>query len=54
MHPQGYVVLVRHPGRGDSDDGAEFAQFYRGKRRILLWKSSELLARPETLKQLLD
>jgi len=52
-HQPGYVVLVRQPDPSISEEGAEFAQFYRGSRRLMLWKSAELLARPDTLEQML-
>jgi 4-amino-4-deoxy-L-arabinose transferase-like glycosyltransferase len=52
-HPQGYVVLVRRPDPAVSEEGAEFAQFYRGTRRVMLWKSAALLARPEALGRML-
>lgn len=53
-HREGYVVLLRQPNPAVSEDGAEFAQFYRGKRRLMLWKSAELLDRPDTLEQILN
>jgi len=53
-HREGYVVLLRPPDPAVSEDGAEFAQFYRGKRRLMLWKSAELLDRPHTLEQMLN
>ena len=53
-HDQGYVVLIRHPDPALSADGAVFAQFYRGSRRITLWKSTELKARQQTLQRLLE
>ncbi len=51
---QGYVVLIRHSGLTASEDGAVFAQFYRGGRRITLWESTELKARQQTLQRLLE
>jgi len=53
-HNQGYVILIRQPDPTISEDGADFAQFYRGSRRIMLWKTAELSSRSETLKRLLD
>jgi 4-amino-4-deoxy-L-arabinose transferase-like glycosyltransferase len=53
-HNQGYVVMVRHPDSSGSENGAMFAQFYRGSRRIMLWKSADLTSRPEILQRLLD
>lgn len=53
-HSQAYVVLVHRPDALVSEDGVAFAQFYRGSRRIMLWKSSELTNRPKTLQQLLE
>ena len=52
-HRQGYVVLVRPPDPTISEEGAEFTQFYRGGRRIMLWQSAALLNRPETLERML-
>ncbi len=54
IHGQGYVVLVRHPDASVSEDGAIFAQFYRGSRRIMLWKSTDLTRHPENFQRLLD
>ncbi len=53
-HRQGYVVLVRKPNAAVSEKGSVLAQFYRGSRRIMLWPSTELTRRPETLQHLLD
>ncbi len=53
-HRQCYVVLLRQPDPAVNEDGVEFAQFYRGGRRLMLWKSAELLSRPETLERMLD
>jgi 4-amino-4-deoxy-L-arabinose transferase-like glycosyltransferase len=53
-HRLGYVVLIHHPDSSDSENGAVFAQFYRGSRRIMLWKSADLNSRPENLQRLLD
>jgi hypothetical protein len=53
-HSLGYVVLVRHPDSPGSENGAAFAQFYRGSRRIMLWKSADLASHPENLQRLLD
>jgi hypothetical protein len=52
-HPAGYVVLLRQPDPNVSEDGAELAQFYRGRRRLTLWKSAELLCRPQNLERML-
>jgi 4-amino-4-deoxy-L-arabinose transferase-like glycosyltransferase len=52
-HPTGYVVLVRQPNPEVSEEGAEFAQFYRGGRRVMLWKCTELLNRPGILPKVL-
>jgi len=52
-HRQGYVVLVRQPDPSLSEEGAEFAQSYRGRRRILLWKSAVLLERSAVLDRML-
>jgi 4-amino-4-deoxy-L-arabinose transferase-like glycosyltransferase len=53
-HSLGYVVLVRHPDSPGSENGAAFAQCYRGSRRIMLWKSADLASHPENLQRLLD
>jgi hypothetical protein len=53
-HSQGYVVLIRHPDPAASEDGVTFAQFYRGSRRVMLWKSTELKVRQQSLQRLLD
>ncbi|MFM8333286.1 MAG: ArnT family glycosyltransferase [Candidatus Methylumidiphilus sp.] len=52
-HRQGYVVLLRPPDPALCEEGAEFAQYYRGGRRIMLWPSAALLARPGVLERLL-
>lgn len=46
-HPDGYVVMVRKSKSAFSEDGVDFAQYYRSKRRITLWKSSTLMDRME-------
>jgi 4-amino-4-deoxy-L-arabinose transferase-like glycosyltransferase len=53
-HRLGYVVLIHHPDASGSESGATFAQYYRGSRRIMLWKSADLNSRPENLQRLLD
>ncbi|MDD5035749.1 MAG: glycosyltransferase family 39 protein [Methylococcaceae bacterium] len=53
-HGQGYVVLTHEPDPSLSEEGAAFAQAYRGSRRLMLWKASALLSRPETLAMLID
>ena len=53
-HNQGYVILIRQPDPTVSEEGAAFAQFYRGSRRIMLFKSAELSGRLETLKRVLN
>ena len=53
-HNQGYVILIRQPDPMVSEEGAAFAQFYRGSRRIMLFKSAELSGRLETLKRVLN
>ena len=52
-HPDGYVVLLRRPDATIDEEGADFAQFYRGSRRIMLWQAAALQARPYTLEQML-
>ncbi len=53
-HPEGYVVLAYRPAHGLREEGADFAQPYRGSRRVSLWKVSELTARPNLLNELMD
>lgn len=53
-HDSGYVALVLHSDPSVDEEGVEFAQFYRGRRRLMLWKSSELLGRPGTLARALQ
>ena len=53
-HPQGYVVLEYRPKKELQEEGADFAQYYRGSRRVTLWKASELAARGAVLDKLLD
>ena len=53
-HPQDYVVLVKQPDAGLDEDGAAFAQNYRGGRRIMLWKSTELTRQLEKSRRPLD
>jgi len=48
-HPDDYVVIVYRGGKKALEAQAEFAQPYRGNRRVGLWKASDLLARPEVL-----
>jgi 4-amino-4-deoxy-L-arabinose transferase-like glycosyltransferase len=44
-HPQGYVILERRSDHADVDTGAEFAQPYRGSRRVQLWRAAEVNGR---------
>jgi 4-amino-4-deoxy-L-arabinose transferase-like glycosyltransferase len=53
QHPQDYLVLIRQPDPTLSEDGVEFAQFYRGTRRVMLWKADELSKRPELLSRMM-
>ena len=51
---QGYVVMIRKPDSPMSEDGAYYTQFYRGSRRIMLWKCANLSSRPDIVQQLMD
>lgn len=53
-HPHGYVVLEYRPKRGLKEEGVEFAQHYRGSRRVALWRADELAGRPDLLAELID
>jgi 4-amino-4-deoxy-L-arabinose transferase-like glycosyltransferase len=53
-HPEGHAVIVYRFRNEPLEEGAEYGQFYRGSRRITLWKAAELRARPELLRRLLD
>lgn len=51
-HRDGYLVAVRQSAAGE--DGSEFAQFYRGGRRVVLWPVAGLLGRPDKLMRALQ
>jgi len=53
-HPSDYVVIIYRGSKKALEENAEFAQSYRGNRRIGLWKASTLLARSDLLKNLVD
>lgn len=53
-HRGDYAVFVYRSSKAALEDSAEFAQPYRGSRRVGLWKASELLARPDVLDRLTD
>lgn len=53
-HPQAYAVVTFRSKEVNLEEGARFAQSYRGSRRVALWKSEDLLARPDELRRLLD
>ncbi|WP_317964062.1 ArnT family glycosyltransferase [Methylocaldum szegediense] len=53
-HPEGYVVIVYRGSKKGFEETADFIQPYRGKRRIGLWKASELLTRSAALDELAD
>jgi len=50
-HREAYVVLLRLPDPSITEEGADFVQFYRGQRRLMLWKASALLGRPDFLER---
>jgi 4-amino-4-deoxy-L-arabinose transferase-like glycosyltransferase len=52
-HADGHVVVEYRPHGELTEDGAEFAQYYRGSRRLTVWKASELMARPKLLGKLI-
>ncbi|QSA98303.1 glycosyltransferase family 39 protein [Methylococcus sp. EFPC2] len=53
-HPEDYAVIIHRHKEKRLEEGAEFGQFYRGSRRITLWKAAELVARPDVLKELME
>ncbi|HYE35081.1 glycosyltransferase family 39 protein [Methylocaldum sp.] len=53
-HPSDYVVIVYRGNKKALEENAEFAQSYRGNRRVGLWKASSLLAWPDVLDRLPD
>ncbi|NJD07668.1 MAG: glycosyltransferase family 39 protein [Methylococcaceae bacterium] len=48
-HPDGHVLLLERAGDPSIEAGAEFAQYYRGTRRITLWRAATLLSDPQRL-----
>lgn len=52
-HPQGHVVIIASLTEANGDDGAEYSQYYRGKRKLMLWKSEVLLDHRNLLEALL-
>jgi len=52
-HPDGHLLLLERAGDPAVEEGAEFAQYYRGTRRITLWRVSTLLTDPGRLRRLL-
>lgn len=52
-HPEGHLLLQERAGDPAAEEGAEFAQYYRGTRRITLWRAATLLADPDRLRKLL-
>jgi 4-amino-4-deoxy-L-arabinose transferase-like glycosyltransferase len=51
-HPDGYIVIVCRGSKKAFEDTADFVQPYRGRRRIGLWKASDLLTRSTALDEL--
>ena len=51
-HPDGFIVIVCRGSKKAFEDTADFVQPYRGRRRIGLWKASDLLTRSTALDEL--
>jgi len=52
-HPEGHVLMEEKSLDPATEQGAEFAQYYRGTRRITLWRASILRMDPGRLHKLL-
>ncbi len=53
-HNQGVVVIIGQANALADEEGAVFAQLYRGSRRIMLWKCDYLTSRPDIIQRIFE